>query len=656
MEGIINISEEIAAKYAILEAEKALNLPVKDDIKDTVVCEVGDVMDNSEIFPQVKHKRWDNECNFSYRLAPEMWGEDIPVITTENNIIKFQTEKIEANFYDHEVCEKYPEKGYEIDVVLNVKPASNVISFTIRTKNVKFEKQLGFDAIYNVGDFALNGVEIYRVTPMAIYDVNDEAIAWFDSEDMVGSYAIIHSDSANKGINSTDGKDYGCYGKVGHMRSPLITDANNVQCFGVVNIDDVTEIMTVTIPEDFYNNAAYPIVVDPDFGYTTIGVLSGNIGGMFLAVNGTPASNGQLTNIQIYAVGVGVGNHNGAVYVTGSPNSTLVTNSQSSLGVCSASWAWKSVAIPLVATITGGVPHIIATSNNSGLYQWVAKYDNVVGQGYGALSGLINPFPATYTFGSPGGIAWSIKAEYVASPLRGQWKLSDSGVWADDSGNGNTLTASGAPTMAVGHGGGASKSVLLDGTDYLYRTNANCVGLTPTSQLIVSAWFYPLTLGAGIFHMIVEKSAFQTQGYALYMSEFKIAVFLVYVGGSWKVAYDDFSADYTVNTWYHLCGVYDGANVTLYKNAVPATPVPATGNITYVSSNFEIGKQGTFYSNCRVDDIRIYSDSSAITVNALYALGDDFVSAATTPTVNNVITPTSVNGVIGATMVNKIGT
>jgi len=85
-------------------------------------------------------------------------------------------------------------------------------------------------------------------------------------ENVVGSYAVYHASKANNQYKA---------GKAFHIYRPKIIDADGVEIWGELNVDTQTGKLTVTIPQDFLDKAKYPILVDPTFGYTTLGASAG---------------------------------------------------------------------------------------------------------------------------------------------------------------------------------------------------------------------------------------------------------------------------------------------------------------------------------------------------------------------------------------------
>jgi hypothetical protein len=103
----------------------------KDNPKDRIEVEVGDSK-QPDFKPQVKIMRWDNEVNFSVRLKDDQVA--IEAVTTSQDKIVWSKGKRDVNFYD--LTEG--EGGYEFEVILKEKPATNKLEFTLNTKGLDF--------------------------------------------------------------------------------------------------------------------------------------------------------------------------------------------------------------------------------------------------------------------------------------------------------------------------------------------------------------------------------------------------------------------------------------------------------------------------------------------------------------------------------------
>ena len=84
-------------------------------------------------------------------------------------------------------------------------------------------------------------------------------------ENVIGSYAVYHKTKKNHILGKIN---YKC-GKAFHIFRPKIIDKNDDWIWGEMNIID--DKLTITISQEFLDNAVYPVIVDPTFGYDTHG-------------------------------------------------------------------------------------------------------------------------------------------------------------------------------------------------------------------------------------------------------------------------------------------------------------------------------------------------------------------------------------------------
>jgi hypothetical protein len=79
--------------------------------------------------------------------------------------------------------------------------------------------------------------------------------------EVVGSYAV-YCDQRNQYQT----------GKLLHIYRPIFIDANGVEEYGTLDITD--NEMTVTVNQDWLDNATYPVTLDPTIGYDTMGTAN----------------------------------------------------------------------------------------------------------------------------------------------------------------------------------------------------------------------------------------------------------------------------------------------------------------------------------------------------------------------------------------------
>jgi len=236
----------------------------KSNPKDLLEVFIGDDK-QAEFCPQIKIQRWDNECNVSIRLKHD---EKTPKHFKYGDKIKWQGKKQEAHFYT-------VDNGFEFEVLLKEKPDTNIIEFTLQDKDV-----------------------VYYYQPELTQKEKDEGS--FRPDNVVGSYAVY---AKTPKTNWTDGKLYRT-GKIGHIYRPKIIDAEGKWAWEELHIEN--GLLTITIPQEFLDNAVYPIISrGVNFGYETIGTTGqenvniNQFRGSVFPSNGA----GTITTVSIYGSG-----------------------------------------------------------------------------------------------------------------------------------------------------------------------------------------------------------------------------------------------------------------------------------------------------------------------------------------------------------------
>lgn len=190
------------------------------------VTEIGDT--KQPIFhPQIKIMKWDNEVNFSMRLEDNNLGSNTLV---DNKVVYDKSDKT-AKFYELE-------KGFEFEIILKEKPLKNILNFTLQHKGLDFH---------------------YQTIEPTQEEIDEDV---FKPENVKGSYAVYHNSKVNNKYKA---------GKAFHIYRPFATDAKGVETWCKFLLDAKNNTATLEIPQNFLDNATYPISIDPDFGYTTAG-------------------------------------------------------------------------------------------------------------------------------------------------------------------------------------------------------------------------------------------------------------------------------------------------------------------------------------------------------------------------------------------------
>ncbi len=279
-------ASQIKAEYTL--DNTALTKPAIDE--NSIKIKIGD--EKSENFePEFYISRWEDEVWFKIKPRLEGVAEKDKVLTLEGDKIKFETPKIDYHFYSLG-------NAYESEVILKEKPASNVITSDIETE--------GLDFFYQ------------RELTQQEIDRGD-----YRPENMVGSYAVYHSTKANHILGQKNYEN----GKAFHIYRPQMEDANGWKVWGELFIDTEQGIQKVTMPEDFWNNAVYPIrhATGERFGWEELDPSTSQFFDVIVGSIHTGAA-GDAISMSVFhhsLAGSGI-KYKYAIYVNDEPNSTLV--------------------------------------------------------------------------------------------------------------------------------------------------------------------------------------------------------------------------------------------------------------------------------------------------------------------------------------------
>ncbi|GAI88470.1 unnamed protein product, partial [marine sediment metagenome] len=131
--------------------------------------------------------------------------------------------------------------GLRFELILKKKPLINSFTIPIKSKNLRFSKQ----------------------PFLTQEDIDAGASCPLNVE---GSYAIYHATKKNNQYMT---------GKAFHIYRPIAEDVLGNKAWCSLHIDGYLDPknLTITIPQQFLDEATYPVTIDPDFGYTTIGSI-----------------------------------------------------------------------------------------------------------------------------------------------------------------------------------------------------------------------------------------------------------------------------------------------------------------------------------------------------------------------------------------------
>lgn len=288
---------------------------------------------------------------------------------------------------------------FDIDFILDAKPESNIFTYIIE----------GADDLDFFYQPALTQEEI---------DQGSER-----PENVVGSYAVY---SKTKRDHIKGQTNYAT-GKVFHIYRPKAIDADGRDVWAELSYAD--GILSVTVPQDFLDTAAYPVVVDPTFGYTSIGasnlgILSFNQ--MRCSTAGVAPEDGTVDSISVYTLNLAA-NMKG-VFVASSTLNIVANGIGNAVAVSTgAGGGWNTSLMSTPPTMTNGTTYVncfITDADTSANYRGdtVAGYMRLIDSTNSYATPQDPTSPSTNT-GTSGRL--SIYATYTASAGGGSTPVSD---------------------------------------------------------------------------------------------------------------------------------------------------------------------------------------------------------------------------------------
>lgn len=219
----------------------------------------------------------------------EKWGGEAQMKVKYNKVRASGNRKLfsnELNYKDgNDTVRMQPvEDGYKIDVVWQDMPESNTVTFQLEnTESLDFFYQRPLnEEMASSTCTPTNCGSAYR------------------PENVVGSYAVYHKEKKGHVIGQTN---YGT-GKAYHIYRPKVIDSDGNETWGELSYSSGE--LTVTVPQRFLEQAVYPVVVDPTFGYTSNGSTiwgfnySTSTNWVHLAYQSTSPEEGEISSVSGY--------------------------------------------------------------------------------------------------------------------------------------------------------------------------------------------------------------------------------------------------------------------------------------------------------------------------------------------------------------------
>ncbi len=254
--------------------------------------------------------------------------------------------------------------GLEWTILLRQKPLSNVLTYQLFCSNLVFSYQ---------GELTPDEIAHCAKRP----------------DSVVGSWAVYHKNRAHGEYKT---------GKVFHIYRPKARDASGDTVWCHLDVDTINGILSLTLPIDFWEKASYPVVIDPHFGYDTMGASEIGVGANWtyaalLASDHYTASSGDNVDSLYSALrspGASGYSMAMAIYsvISGSPSTKIMESDRFDV---SNTAGWYGIAANQV--LTDGKAYCVAAGEFNGLGTWWFKYDS----GTNAVSENGSSFPTSWS-------------------------------------------------------------------------------------------------------------------------------------------------------------------------------------------------------------------------------------------------------------------
>ena len=273
-------------------------------------------------------------------------------VTVDKEVSSLISEKLALTIGNETDIWHINEKGHlKWDIEFAQKPSTNKFSWTLTHSE-------GLEFLYQP---ALTQEEIDKGT--------------IRPDDVVGSYAVYCNKSGHyKDANGNTIVNYRA-GKLLHIYRPLCIDAKGNKEWAELLIEKGT--LTITIPQKYLDTAVYPMMLDPNVGYTSVGASEYGIEANWLygLVAAAPASNGTGTSISFYATAYAGSTNFKGVLIDHTNSDALVTNGVGgATAIPTETPAWYTSSFGTAPTISSSIVYYPAIISSAG--SLFLKYDS----------------------------------------------------------------------------------------------------------------------------------------------------------------------------------------------------------------------------------------------------------------------------------------
>ena len=330
--------------------------------------------------------------------------------------------------------------------------------------------------------------------------------------------------------------------------------------------------------------------------------------------------NGALTKLEIQTVMAGdFSTHlGGPAHILAGPQGSVVqpgvevTLNVAVQGLAPLSYRWFFNGTNLLASTSDTLTLTNIQANQSGLYSVTVSNALAVETSSPALV-IVNPNPV-YLVG-----LWRFN-EGAGTNVMDSSGLNNNGVLAGENGN--------LPVWTSGQNGfGGALSFTNDGANHVYveipGSSTLRIGQTPTNPWTITAWAYESSGGTGDFVSSYGRIVTLDDGESFQWESGASGDAQMYSWSradiGWEIGWGtDSSVTPLLDLWVHWAVVYDGTNITVYRNGnqgpqggVASSPVKAAlGYVGYTGAvhiGSELGQPASRNWNGMLDDVALFN-------------------------------------------------
>lgn len=221
-------------------------------------------------------------------------------------------------------------------------------------------------------DLSLSGLTLYKQLPLTIdSSVNmSEYTSVSETEAINNSQVLIY-----RPVNVVDG--FACYNSTGakvmEIYRSQLTDSNGSSVW--LDMDYINGQLIVYLPLDWLSGAVYPVTLDPEFGYTSVGSTQQYVGQITVVCPSQFVQTGSLYlyGMTFYVAGMSTGDFSCGLY---NPEGILIYSTNTYVASSDLGPIWISLQFPQLEPFISGTYYLSVSNENDAWFSF--DYDSLI--------------------------------------------------------------------------------------------------------------------------------------------------------------------------------------------------------------------------------------------------------------------------------------